>query len=99
MKPPKFLIAQNKAAKNKAAFIIHTQEPSFIAQVHEFNTREENGLFIENNQDKELIEVNAKVTIEIIQYLKSKDEENDKVFLKKKLIFWTRENFLKENDQ
>jgi len=97
MKPPKFLIAQNKAAKNKAAFIVHTQEPSFIACVHEFITREENALFVKSNQDKELIEVNSKVTLEIIQYMKSDDEQKDKDFLKKKLVFWTRENFLKEN--
>lgn len=98
MKPPKFLIAQNKAAKNDAAFIVHTQEPCFIALVHKFDTTKENNEFVNTNQDKELIEVNPKVTIQIVKYMKSNDEEKDKEFLKKKLVHWTRENFLKEND-
>jgi hypothetical protein len=53
---------------------------------------------IDFNQDKELIEVNSNSTIEIVKYMKSIDEEKDKAFLKKKLVHWTRENFLKEND-
>jgi hypothetical protein len=99
MKPPKFLIARNKAARNDAAFIVHTQEPCFLALVHEFDTTIDNDEFVRSNQDKELIEVNAKVTLEIIQYLKSNDEEKGKDFIKKKLVHWTRENFLKENDR
>lgn len=98
MKPPKFLIAQNKAAKNDAAFIVHTQEPSFIALVHEFDTSIEHEQFVKENQDKELIQVNSKATIEIVKYLNSIDEEKGKAFLQKKLVHWTRENILKEND-
>jgi|GEM_PF-2714337 len=99
MKPPKFLIARNKAARTDAAFIVHTQEPCFIALVHQFDSTIENDQFVKGNEDKELIEVNPKVTLEIIQYMKSDDEEKGKEFLRKKLIHWTRENFLKQNDR
>jgi hypothetical protein len=37
---PKFLICRNEAAKPGVTYILHTQEPSFVAIIHKFPSLE-----------------------------------------------------------
>lgn len=92
MKPPKFLIAHNEAAQPGAAFIVHTQEPSFVGQILTFTTEEEMQKFIANN---ECVVVDERVVVHLQQYLKSEDFKRID-WLKKKLKHWMIEYLSKK---
>ena len=84
MKPPKFLIAHNEAAQPGAAFIVHTQDPSFVAQILTFSNEEEMQLF---EAQHECIRVNDQVLVHVQEYLKSEDFRRIE-WLKKKVKHW-----------
>lgn len=84
MKPPKFLIAHNEAAQPGAAFIVHTQDPSFVGQILTFTDKEEMKEFIAKN---DCVIVNEQVIVHLQQYLTS-NEFRRIDWLKKRLKQW-----------
>lgn len=92
MKPPKFLIAQNEAAQPGAAFIVHTQDPSFVGQILTFTDKEEMQQFV---QQHDCIQVNEQVVIHLQQYLKSEEFKRFD-WLKGKLKHWMIEYLSKK---
>lgn len=45
---PKFLICRNDAAKPGVTYILHSQEPPFVAQIHKFSSLEDIEVFKQN---------------------------------------------------
>lgn len=84
MKPPKFLITHNEAAQPEAAFIVHTQEPSFVGQILSFDDENELHKFIEEN---ECVIIDEFTVIHIHKYLTS-NEFRRLDWLKKRLKNW-----------
>ena len=39
--PPKFLICRNEAAASGKVYIVHTQQPTFLAVIHDFSSEAE----------------------------------------------------------
>ena len=88
MKPPKFLIAHNEAAQPGAAFVVHTQDPSFVGQILTFTNEEQMQQFIKANTSiDDCIIVNEQVLIHLQQYLTS-NEFKRVGWLKKRLKHW-----------
>lgn len=85
---PKFLIAKNEAASPDATYIVHTQEPAFIAEIKKFSDINERDSFISENEGIEIIVVNAVTIIEIKRYLESPDHEKNRSYLDKKIVHW-----------
>jgi hypothetical protein len=92
MKPPKFLIAQNEAAQPGAAFIVHTQDPSFVGQILTFTDKEEMQQFVQQN---DCIQVNEQVVVHLQHYLKSEEFKRFD-WLKGKLRHWMIEYLAKK---
>ena len=91
---PKFLIARNEAASPDSTYIVHTQEPAFIAELKKFSDISERDSFISENEGIELILVNAVMVIEIKRYLESPDREKNKSYLNKKIVHWVVANLI-----
>lgn len=89
MKPPKFLLAHNEAAQPGAAFIVHTQDPSFVGQILTFTNPEELNQFVSNN---ECVIVNSTTIVHIQEYLSSNDRRRID-WLKRRLKYWLRDYF------
>lgn len=88
MRPPKFIIGHNEAAQPGAAFVVHTQDPSFIGKVVRFEREEELQQFVEAN---ECVVVDSTTVIHIEQYLTSNDKRRIN-WLKNKLKYWFLNN-------
>jgi hypothetical protein len=91
---PKFVIAKNEAASPGAAYVVHTQEPSFIAEVKHFHSIDDRDIYISGNQEAEIIVVNRITVIEIKKYLESSDREKRRTYLNNKLKHWVIANCL-----
>lgn len=91
---PKFVLAQNEAAKPGATYVVHTQEPSFIAEILRFSSNEELQEYISRNPEKEIVEVNPRLIIEVRKYLESSDVTKRRGFLDKRIKDWVIANYL-----
>lgn len=92
---PKFLITHNKYAKSSdAVYLVHTQAPSFVAQVKEFDSKESCDLAIQL-EDSTVFPVTPTCYAVILEYLTSEDLDKGKAFLRKRVPAWIRENILK----
>ncbi|MDF7817912.1 hypothetical protein P1X15_09910 [Runella sp. MFBS21] len=92
MKPPKFLITHNEAAQPGAAFIVHTQEPSFVGRIITFEDEEELNQFVNNN---DCIIINEQVVVHIYKYLTS-NEFNRIEGLNERLKHWILKNWIQD---
>lgn len=91
---PKFLIAKNEAASPGAAYIVHTQEPAFVAEIKKFSNIDERDKYMSENEDKEFLIINRVLIIEHKKYLESPDESKRRTYLEKRMKHWIIANYL-----
>ena len=96
---PKFVLARNEAAAPGHTYLVHTQEPSFIAEIIRFKTRGEKDEYAATHLEKEIIEVSYLVVIEVKKYLESPDHSSRRGFLNERMKHWVIANYLNKPRQ
>lgn len=91
---PKFLIAKNEAASPGAAYIVHTQEPSFIAEIKRFDSLEKRDEYMADNTDKEFLIIDHTFIVEHKRYLEAPEESRQKTYLANKMKHWVIANVI-----
>ena len=91
---PKFLIAKNEAASPGAAYIVHTQEPAFVAELKKFQDIDERDRYISDNDDKEFLIINHVLIVEHKRFLESTDQTKRKDYLEKRMKSWVIANVI-----
>jgi hypothetical protein len=93
-KAPKFLIGKNEAAQPGATFVVHTQEPQFVGEIHRFDSLIARNLFIEENKEKEVIQITPTTVLIVLNYFNTTVKISDKGYLENKIIHWIIANYL-----
>lgn len=94
---PKFVLAKNEAAKPGVTYIVHTQLPSFIAEIKTFADIQERDVYLESHSDAECIEVGRLIYVVIKKYFEVPLQDTRKESLHRRLKDWVVANYLVVN--
>lgn len=89
------MLAKNEAAAPGTTYIVHTQEPSFIGEVKRFTSGIERENYVSENTEKEFIEINSFLFVEIKKYLTSDQLDSRREYLRKAVKHWLIANGIK----
>ena len=92
-KAPKFLIAKNEAAQPGVTFIVHTQEPPFVGEIHSFESLVERNSFV-NESEREIIQITPTTVLVIVNYFNTSIKIKDRKYLESKIVHWVIANYL-----
>lgn len=93
-KAPKFLIAKNEAAQPGVTFVVHTQEPQFVGEIHRFESLVERNSFISDHSEKEIVQITPTTVLVIINYFNTDVRIKDRKYLENKIVHWIIANYL-----
>lgn len=87
MKPPKHLLAKNKAVSDND-FIVYTGSPSLLAMVTTHATRQEAELYIESVRPAQFILWDVSTIIEVVKFFEQEPNLSRIDFLLKRMANW-----------
>jgi hypothetical protein len=96
-KVPKFVLAKNEAAKAGVMYVVHTQDPPFIGELHRFDSLDNRTQFIEENPDQEVLLVNPTTLLIVHKYFNTDKTIADFGYLQNKIIHWVLANYVNSN--